>query len=381
MATITYGHGTVSLTIGDLLKHTKEKHMATTISDDLVSSFVANAMAEYSATGTVPAGKEEAVVKVPAKEPIVLGEGEQLFSTIFGKVPKNDFAVPATTDVPADFAWHIPVPDADYVVQIEEAARLVAAITDGDKVLMSGPTGSGKSSLCKYVCAHLSIPFIRVNMSADIESSALFGQLVVREGATVWEDGPITEAVKYGAVILIDEWELMPPEISMGLQNLLEDGGYLFLKEKPGSASDKTLIPHKNFRIICAGNTVGQGDDNGSFSGTMVQNSATLDRFSTTICLDYLTPAHEISIITGKSGVDKKLAGNMVKLAGLIRSAYNQRAINLTMSPRTLINWGKKTHKYGDPAFAFRIAFFDKLRDSDKKAVAELFQKVFSISL
>lgn len=348
------------------------------ITDDLVASFVASAMKEYRSTSAPAAAPVEATV--PKKE-LKLGAGQKKFSEIFGTVPKNDFAVDAITDVPAEFAWHIPTPDADYVVQVEEAARLVAAINDGDKVLMTGPTGSGKSSLCKYVCSKLSMPFIRVNMSADVESAALFGQLVVREGATVWEDGPITEAVRYGAVVLIDEWELMPPEISMGLQNLLEDGGYLFLKEMPGTAADKTLIPHKNFRIICAGNTVGQGDENGSFSGTMVQNSATLDRFTTTICLDYLTPAHEKAIITGKAGVPAAMAASMVMLAGLVRNAHSQRAINLTISPRTLINWGKKTMKYGDAEFAFRVAFFDKLRDSDKKAVAELYIKVMGKSL
>lgn len=178
-------------------------------------------------------------------------------------------------------------------------------------------------------------------------------------------------------MVLIDEWELMPPEISMGLQNLLEDDGYLYLKEMPGSSADKTIRPHANFRIICAGNTVGQGDDNGAFSGTMVQNSATIDRFTTTIKLDYLDKEHETSIITGKSGVKKSVANNMVKLAGLVRSAYQQQQINLTMSPRTLINWASKFVKHNNMVFAFRVAFYDKLRDNDKKVVGELYSKVF----
>jgi MoxR-like ATPase len=173
----------------------------------------------------------------------------------------------------------------------------------------------------------------------------------------------------------------MPPEISMGLQNLLEDDGYLFLKEKPGKAEDKTHIPHPNFRIICAGNTVGQGDDSGSFSGTMVQNSATLDRFTTTIRLDYLSAEHETTIITGKSGITKTLAKQMIKLAGLVRNAYSQRQVNLTMSPRTLINWAQKHQKHGNMAFAFRVAYFDKLRESDKRAVEEMYTKVFADKL
>jgi cobaltochelatase CobS len=291
----------------------------------------------------------------------------------------EDFAVSMFTDVPANMVHHIPRTDDKYVVQKEECARIVAGIMDNEKILITGPTGSGKSSLVKYVCSLLGAPFIRINMSADAESSVLFGQLVVREGATVWEDGPITEAVRHGGVVLIDEWELMPPEISMGLQNLLEDDGYLFLKEKPGSAEDKTFIPHKNFRLICAGNTVGQGDETGGFSGTMVQNSATLDRFTTTVCLDYLSKMHEVSIIRNKTAVKKPIAEGMVKLASLIRNAYNQRQVNLTMSPRTLISWGNKIVRHnGNLWFAFSIAYYDKLRDSDKKVVKELFEKVFA---
>lgn len=347
-----------------------------------LDDFVANAMNKYNTT-PAPATYEPHESELPVVEkiipPLKLKEGEVAYGKLFDGVPKNmtDFAVTKFSGVPTEMMHLIPKADDKYVVQKEECARIVAAVMDNEKILITGPTGSGKSSLVKYVCALLEAPFIRINMSADAESSVLFGQLVVRDGATVWEDGPITEAVRHGGVVLIDEWELMPPEISMGLQNLLEDDGYLFLKEKPGSAADKTYIPHKNFRLICAGNTVGQGDETGGFSGTMVQNSATLDRFTTTVCLDYLSKVHEVSIIRNKTKVTKVMAEQMVKLASLIRSAYNQKQINLTMSPRTLLSWGNKIQRHDNAWFAFTIAFYDKLRDSDKKVVKELFDKVF----
>ena len=355
--------------------------MATAGMDDM-DKFVAAAMAEYmdkpvevKAAPTKHVEEKKEVFVAPT-----IGKDEVAFSKLFGTVPKNipDFGVKKFTDVPECMSAFIPREDAGYCVQTEEAARLVSAIMDGDKVLISGPTGSGKSSLVKYVCNKLGAPFIRINMSADAESSVLFGQLVARDGATVWEDGPITEAVRHGAVVLIDEWELMPPEISMGLQNLLEDDGYLYLKERPGSSEEKTIMPHANFRIVCAGNTVGQGDDSGSFSGTLVQNSATLDRFTTTIHLDYLDAKHEIDVIVNRSKVSNTTAKQMVQLAALIRNAYNNRSINLTMSPRTLINWARKINKHGPTVECFNIAFCDKLRESDKKVVVELYKKVFA---
>src|ERR1019366_1575403 len=104
-----------------------------------------------------------------------------------------------------------------------------------EKVLIYGPTGAGKSSIVEQLCAYVGRPFIRINCTGDMDSSMIFGQLVVRDGATVWVDGTVTEAVKYGAVFAWDEWDVTPPEISMGLQWLLEKDGKLFLKEMPGS--------------------------------------------------------------------------------------------------------------------------------------------------
>ena len=143
-----------------------------------LDSFVADAMADMLSKKSepevyVPVAAAEEVVEAPA--PTVLADG---FAAMFGAVPKNiaDFQVSQWTDIPECVKWHIPAIDTEYVVQVEEAARLVSGLMDGDKILMTGPTGSGKSSLVKYVCAKLGAPFIRINMSADIESGALFGQ-------------------------------------------------------------------------------------------------------------------------------------------------------------------------------------------------------------
>ena len=314
----------------------------------------------------------------PAPKHVALLEGQVWFSEVFDYRPKfGDFGVYVfnNTGIP-DIDRLIPSVDPDYVVQKDEAALLVAGMMDGDKTLLTGPTGSGKSSLVKYVCAKLNRPFIRINMSGDVESSSLFGTLVVRGGATVWEDGAITEAAKYGAVCLVDEWELMPAEIAMGMQNLLEDGGYLYLKEKPGTSEERTIIPNDNFRLVFAGNTVGQGDFSGAFSGVGVQNTATIDRFTNTIRLGYLSQAHEVNIITSKSDVEKSVAQNMVRLANLVRTAYEQGKLGLTMSPRTLINWARKQKRY-DTQYALQVSFLEKLTPDDCKSVSELYTKVF----
>lgn len=318
-----------------------------------------------------------AVTIIPSPAMISVPEGATLFSAVFGYVPSfGDFPVTVLPPSPnPDMARLVPAVDPDYVVQQEECARIVAGVVDNDRIMITGPTGSGKSSLIKYVAAKLNWPFLRINMSGDVESAHILGTREVKDGATTWADGAVAEAVKGGALCLVDEWELMPAEIAMNLQNLLEDGGYLYLKEKPGSSEDRTYIPHANFRIMFAGNTVGQGDTTGAFTGTRPQNKATIDRFSAVVKLDYLTKDHEAAILTGK-GVDKGQATSMVEFAALVRNAYNGGKVGLTISPRTLINWGRKSGRYG-VAKALDVCFMEKLTEDDRTSLGELYRKVF----
>jgi cobaltochelatase CobS len=345
--------------------------MATEINDKVAKAIAAH-------LGKAPPTPTPDVATPVVAKTVVVGDGQKLFSKVFGYTPSfGDFAVTVLPDnADAEIARLVPTADPDYVVQKQEAALLVAGIEDGDKSLITGPTGSGKSSLVKYVCAKLNRPFIRINMSGDIESASLFGMLTAGGGGTHWKDGAITEACKFGALCLVDEWELMPPEIAMGMQNLLEDGGYLYLKEKPGTSSDRTVNPDTHFRLVFAGNTVGQGDTTGAFSGVGIQNSATIDRFTNTVRLGYLDQRHEVSIITSKSNIAKDIATKMVRVAALVRNAYDSGKLGLTMSPRTLINWARKCQRY-DVKFALQTAFTEKLNADDVKSVQEFYTKVF----
>lgn len=332
----------------------------------------------------VPKNMAEAVDSVVEQPPAVsLEKGQQLFTTLVGTTVEvlkgfglRDFGVSVTDGsvMPA----FVPTVKPGYNVQVAEAHALLMAWEMGEKCLITGPTGSGKSSLIEHCAALTKRPFLRVNMTGDIESSVLFGQLVVESGATVWKDGPVTEAVKQGCVLSIDEWDVTPPEILFGMQWLFEENGKLFLKEKPGDADDKFIVPHDGFRLVCSGNTVGQGDDTGRYSGTNVQNNASIDRFQTTIVLDYLPAAHEEKILVDNcTKMKKTLAKKMVSFAELIRTACATNQINLTMSPRTLINWGRKSLVYGDVKHALSLAFLNKMRDTDKKVALQLFDKVF----
>jgi len=313
-----------------------------------------------------------------------LGPNQEWFSVVasIDKIDAtDDFPVTVFADYPWDerIASFIPEINEHYVIDKQLASDILMAWELNEKVLCYGPTGAGKSSLIEQLCARTGRPFVRVNCTGDMDSSMIFGQLTAKDGSTIWVDGAVTEAVKYGAVFAWDEWDVTPPEISMGLQWLLEDDGKLFLKEMPGSTKDKQIIPHEHFRIVAIGNTQGQGDDTGAHAGTNVQNSATLDRFGTAVFVDYLHPLIEEKMLMNKwpTTINGRAAKELVKLANLIRQGYKANQFNLTISPRSLFGMCRKISSGSTLKKAFTLVYLNKLNDTQRKVAEELFGKVY----
>jgi cobaltochelatase CobS len=344
---------------------------------------IAHAVFEMPDVSAEPTATDVEPPPMPTVRDKELEPNQRMFSSLVRAI------IPAKQDFPVtvfhDYAWHeavaslIPAVDKTYVFDIQLASAVLQAWELGNRTLAYGPSGAGKSSLIEQLCALTSRPFIRINCTGDMDSSMIFGQLTAQDGSTVWVDGPVTEAVKYGAVFAWDEWDVTPPEISMGLQWLLEDGGKLMLKEKPGTMRDKQIVPDENFRLVAIGNTQGQGDDTGSHAGTNVQNTATLDRFGTAIYVDYLKPTEEEVMVSKKYGhlINKGDTKNLIKFANLVRTGYKAGQLNLTVSPRTLFNICKMLAFNGTIREATKLVYINKLNDTQKKVAEELFNKVF----
>ena len=315
---------------------------------------------------------------------VALKTDQMYFSTVTRNTDvseSDDFPVSIFDSYDWDerIASFIPKVDTNYVLDTELAANILRAWEMDEKVLCFGPTGAGKSSLIEQLCAITKRPFIRINCTGDMDSSMIFGQLTAKDGSTHWVDGAVTEAVRYGAVFAWDEWDVTPPEISMGLQWLLEDEGKLFLKEMPGSTKDKQVIPHQHFKLVAIGNTQGQGDETGAHAGTNVQNSATLDRFGTAVYVDYLKPEVEQKMIQNKWGhtITAKGTKELVKLANLIRQGYQAGQFNLTISPRSLFSICKKLSYGSTLRKAYQVVYLNKLNETQRKVADELFVKIY----
>jgi cobaltochelatase CobS len=310
--------------------------------------------------------------------------GDRMFSEIFGFLPEGypDFGI-KNKRVSSEVKTFVPpIKKFDnYCPQEEAIYKVVLGMEMGDNINIAGPTGSGKSSMVEYICAKLKRPFIRMNGRGDIETSSFLGQIVVKDGALVWKDGMFTVAVKHGAVFCSDEWTVNPPEINMAMQWVMEDGGKLLLSDCP--EDEKLISPHKDFRLVCTDNTRGLGDDKGAFAAVNVQNTATLDRFGTVLYLDYLDKAHETGVIKAAyPNLTDALSSKMLQFAELIRRGYEEESLSLTMSPRTLLNWTKKSLFFNDAGKALHVCFYEKLpNDAERSHVKDLYRTVFNQEL
>lgn len=308
-----------------------------------------------------------------------LTEGQQSIRSLVTGYAGVDFGVSVKSreSYPAHLQSQIPTVQADYLPNASAAAEVLLGWENGDKILMSGPSGVGKSSLISHLCALTQRPFVRINLSEDLESAALLGFMEVREGSTHFVLGPVAEAAKFGAVLLLDEYDTASPGVLFALQWLLEDNGKLFLRDMPGTNAERTIDPHGDFRLVAAGNTLGQGDDTGRFAGTRVQNSAAIDRYKTCVLMTYLDPSDEAAIVAVKfPKIDADIIARMVKVAGLMRDGQDTGALSLTVSPRTLFSWAAKLPLLGVHK-AFDSAFVNKLPAKERSVAVELLDKAF----
>ena len=255
------------------------------------------------------------------------------------------------------------------------AMILYSIVNRNNPVLLSGPTGSGKSSVITQVAARLNWPYYRVNCDVDISRADFVGQWVLRGKEMTFQYGLLPRAMREGAVLIVDEWDAANPAVSFVLQAVLEDDGKLTIAE-----TGEIIEPHPNFRIFCTANTLGMGDETGLYNGTQPQNFAALDRFKLVEHVDYPPAAIEQKIIESKTGIsDKSILSKLSEMAKLVRESFKKDEIRVTMSTRTLINIAEKLVDFGDVKTAYNVAYINKCSGDDKKVVSELLQRIWAV--
>ena len=232
---------------------------------------------------------------------------------------------------------------------------------------ITGLSGNGKTFSIEQACAQLGRELIRVNITIETDEDDLIGGFRLVDGATVWHNGPVVEALQRGAILLLDEIDLASNKI-LCLQSILEGKG-VFLKK-----IGKFVKPAAGFQIFATANTKGKGSDDGRFIGTNVLNEAFLERFPVTFEQEYPTPATEQKIL-GKLCAEENFCKRLADWADIIRKTFYDGGIEEIISTRRLVHIIKAYNIFGDKAKAIQVCV-NRFDDETKQAFLELYDKV-----
>ena len=211
-----------------------------------------------------------------------------------------------------------------YEPQGSEIAIFEAAWRRRLPVMLKGPTGCGKTRFLEYMAHRLGRPLVSVSCHEDLTSADLVGRFLLDGESTVWQDGPLTRAVKAGAICYLDEIVEARTDSTVIIHPLTDHRRRLPL-EKRGLE----IEAHEDFLLVISYNPGYQ---------TVLKDlkPSTKQRF---VAIDFRYPSAEIEarILQNEvEGLDAELATRLVAIAHKAR-ALKDHGLDEASSTRSLV--------------------------------------------
>lgn len=245
---------------------------------------------------------------------------------------------------------YTPLYDDNYLFQVLPLQDMIVWFRDTKHPLwLYGPTGCGKSSMVRQFASLLNYPIFEVNGQADLQFDDLVGHPVLSKDGWSYQYGPLSLAMKYGAILLLNEIDICHPGVNSGLYDVL-GGNPLCISANGG----ELIFPNEMFRIVVTANTNGSGDSTGQYQGAAKQSIAHVDRYMM-MEFNYISSQQEEEIL--KSYAPKlppKVISKMVEMATEARKefmkhtsgAHGSGGMEVPFSTRSLILWAELTQSY-----------------------------------
>ena len=242
-------------------------------------------------------------------------------------------------------------------------------------IYVTGLSGNGKTFMIEQAAAKAGREMFRVNITVETDEDDLLGGFRLVDGETVWFDGPVIEAMRKGAILLLDEVDLASTKI-MCLQPVLEGKG-VFLKK-----INEFVTCADGFNIVATANTKGKGDETGNFIGAGVMNEAFLERFPITVEQEYPNNTVEKKILEkvfDKLNIsDSEFVEKLVNWADIIRKTYLEGAIDELITTRRLVHISNAYAIFNMDRMKAISMCVNRFDDETKTAMVDLYTKVDS---
>ena len=247
----------------------------------------------------------------------------------------------------------------------DEVQQFEAAFQAKLPVMLKGPTGCGKTRFVTFMAHRLGRPLITVSCHEDLFASDLLGRYLLKNDETIWVDGPLTTAVRTGAICYLDEIVEARKDTTVVIHPLTDDRRLLSIDKK-----GETIQAHPDFMMVISYNP-------GYQSVLKDLKQSTRQRF---ISLEFSYPdeARETEIVAHEGGIEPQKAARLVALANRIRRIREQ-GLTEGASTRLLIYAALLMRGGIDPARACRSAICQPLTDDERlqETMEDLIQDFF----
>ncbi len=243
---------------------------------------------------------------------------------------------------------------ADYIASGEEKIVFKAAWENQLPVLLKGPTGCGKTRLVQTMADELGLPLFTVACHEDLTAGDLVGRFLLRGGETVWEDGPLTRAVRQGGLCYLDEIVEARADTTVVIHPLADHRRELNI-ERLG----ESLLAPPHFMLVLSYNP--------GYQSVLKDLKPSTRQRMVAIELDYPGAEIEERVLMQEARVGRELAARLVRLGQAIR-ALKDEGLAEGASTRTLISTARLIQSGVAPAVAAHVAMAAPLTDDPTAA-------------
>jgi MoxR-like ATPase len=202
----------------------------------------------------------------------------------------------------------------------------------------------------------------------------LIGGNTLFNGNVVYREGPVLNAMRRGAVLVLDEIDRGSNKL-LAIQAIME--GKPYINKKTG----EIVEPAPGFNVVATANTKGKGSDDGRFIAAQILDEAFLERFPITVEQEYASTTVEKKIL-GKvfkslNLEDDGFIGKMVDWADIIRKTFYEGGVDEIIATRRLVHIAKAYSIFGDKMKAIELCV-NRFDDETKASFLDLYTKIDS---
>ena len=239
-------------------------------------------------------------------------------------------------------------------------------------VMVTGLSGNGKTFMVEQMCAQTKREMIKVSISIETDEDDLIGGNTLVNGNVVYREGPVLNAMRRGAVLLLDEIDRGSNKL-MAIQAIMEGKNYI--NKKTG----EVVRPAPGFNIVATANTKGKGSDDGRFIAAQILDEAFLERFPITVEQEYAPIATEKKILNkvfDSLGLkDNEFANLLVDWADIIRKTFYEGGVDEIIATRRLVHIAKAYAIFGDKMKAIELCV-NRFDAETKESFLDLYTKL-----